>query len=253
MKKIQFACFFSLLLCSNSAEGQDTAASKKKMPDFKNVIRYNLSSALFLGFDKSIVFGYERVIRPNQSISVNFGKISMPKIVSIDTDSFKLNKDVTSSGVNLSIDYRFYLPKENKHLPPHGLYIGPYYSFNRYTRENRWDYARAGSNDFVITNSELTINTVGFELGYQFVLWKRLTLDLLMVGPGVGFYNFEAKIDNSLDEATKEQLRQGLDQLLTQRFPGLNFVFSDEAISGNGTMNTTSIGYRYLVQVGFNF
>src|SRR5688572_13211362 len=91
---------------------------------FKNVIRYNLSGGLLFGVDRYIVFGYERVIRPRQSISINAGKISLPELVSIDTDSFRLSKDAKSSGFNISVDYRFYLAKENKYAPPHGLYIG---------------------------------------------------------------------------------------------------------------------------------
>src|SRR5262249_16471703 len=65
---------------------------------YKNVIRYNLSGALIFGFDRYIVFGYERVIRPNQSISVNFGGVKLPKLISINTDSFSLQKDTKSNG-----------------------------------------------------------------------------------------------------------------------------------------------------------
>ena len=56
------------------------------MRHYKNVIRYNLSSALIFGFDKYIVLGYERVIRKNQSISINIGGVALPKLISINTD-----------------------------------------------------------------------------------------------------------------------------------------------------------------------
>ena len=157
LKLLHTGCFFCLLFFSIGAKGQDTPVSKKAMSEFKNVVRYNLSSAILFGVDKCVVLGYERVIRPNQSISVNFGKISLPKLISINTDSFNLNKDVKNSGYNVSIDYRFYLPKENKHLAPHGLYIGPYYSYSRFTRENRWEYT-SSANSYVTTNSEFNIN-----------------------------------------------------------------------------------------------
>lgn len=220
---------------------------------YKNVIRYNLSGALLFGVDRYIVFGFERVLKKNQSISINVGKASLPKLIDIATDSFNLTKDAKSTGFNVSIDYRFYLPKENKYPAPHGLYIGPYYSFNRFERENRWDYKRITANSHVDSKTEFNIHTVGFELGYQFVLWKRMTLDFLMVGPGVGFYDYKATFDGNIDAATKEQLLSGLKQLLTQKFPGMNFVFADKEISGNGTLTTTSLGYRYLIMIGFNF
>jgi len=231
-----------------AVRGQD---STNKVKQYKNVVRYNLSGALLFGIDKYVVMGYERLVRPNQSFSINIGAVELPRFVSIITDSLELSKDVKSSGFNVSIDYRFYLAKENKHAAPHGVYIGPYYSFNQFNRKNQWDFTNG--TDFINTDSKFTINTIGFELGYQFILWKRVTLDLLMVGPGVGIYNYKATFDDNLDPAVKEQLRDGLQQLLTQKFPGMNYVFSDKEMSANGALKTTTLGYRYIVQVGFLF
>jgi hypothetical protein len=246
-------CFLTTLLYANVCLAQYQTDTAEKAKQYKNVIRYNLSGALLFGADRFIVFGYERVIRRNQSISINFGKAELPKLVSINTDSFNLSKDTKSTGFNASIDYRFYLPKENKYLAPHGLYIGPYYSYNRFERDNRWDYVNRGVDRYENSSSEFTIHTIGFELGYQFVIWKRMTLDFLMVGPGVGIYDYKVKLDSNIDPAKKEQLLKGLKQLLTQKFPGMNYVFSDDEISGDGTLNTTTLGYRYLIQIGFNF
>lgn len=207
---------------------------------------------MLLGFDRCIIFGYERIIGQNQSISVNLGKVAFPKMISISTESLKLEKDTENSGTNFSVDYRFYLKKENKYPPPHGLYIGPYYSLNSLIRNNVWS-ATGTTNNFIDTHSKFNINTVGFELGYQLILWKRMTIDLLLVGPGIGFYNFKTSFDSSLSAETKEELLDGLDQLLTQKFPGLNYVLSDEEIKGNGTFRVTGLGYRYLLHIGFNF
>jgi len=250
---IHLCSFFVCLFCVKTTVSQPDEDSIQKQKQYKNVIRYNLSGALLFGADKYIVFGYERVIKPHQSISVNFGKASLPRLVNIVTDSFALNGDKKSTGINASIDYRFYLAKENKFQTPHGLYIGPYYSFNKFDRDSRWDRTRSGAASFVTTNTEFTINTLGFELGYQLVLWKRLTLDFLMVGPGIGLYDYHVKFDGDITPADKEQLLDGLKQMLTQKFPGMNFVFSDEEISSNGTLNTTAMSYRYLIHIGFLF
>src|SRR5689334_16911247 len=101
--------FFAVNICSAQTD------SLRPMRQYKNVIRYNLSGALIFGFDKYVVFGYERVIKPNQSISVNVGGVSLPKLISVNTDSFSLQKDNKSNGFNVSVDYRFYLGKENKY------------------------------------------------------------------------------------------------------------------------------------------
>jgi len=233
--------------CSLAQQQADTARSHK------NIIRYNLSGALLFGVEHYIVVGYERVLSPKRSISVNFGKASMPKLVSISTDSFEVKKDGKRSGLNFSIDYRFYLASENKHKAPHGLYIGPYYSYNRFTNDMRWSHKNNSASNEIACNSKFNIHTVGFELGYQFIFWKRMALDLVLVGPGLGFYNYKATFDSNLAPATKEQLKEGLKQLLTQKFPGMNYVFSDKEINADGVMRTNTIGYRYLVHIGFNF
>ncbi|PWT95594.1 MAG: hypothetical protein C5B52_17470 [Bacteroidetes bacterium] len=246
------ALLFVYALSLGICQGQDKTDSIKMHP-YKNIVRYNLSGALVFGADRYIVFGYERVIRKNQSISINFGKASLPKLITVSTDSLELSKNSSASGYNVSIDYRVYISRENKYPAPHGLYIGPYYSYNKFTRDNQWDYIYASTNNSVMTHSTISIHTIGFELGYQFIFWKRLTLDLLMVGPGIGIYDYKNKIESNVDPATREQLIEGFKQLLTQKFPGMNFVFANKEIDSNGSLNTTSLGYRYLIQIGINF
>lgn len=230
----------------------DTAAKPQKK--YKNVIRYNLSSALLFGADKFMIFGYERVVNKNQSFSINFGRAALPTSGNISTDSFSLNRNYNNSGFNTSVDYRFYLQKENKYGPPHGFYVGPFYSFNNFKRETDWNFDKQGNENKIIkTNTKFNIHTIGAEVGYQAVLWKRLTLDFVMVGPGYASYNLNTVIDGELSDENKDQLHQALEDMLTEKFPGMNVVFSEQEIDANGRVNTWSIGYRYLIHIGFLF
>ena len=97
------------------------------------------------------------------------------------------------------------------------------------------------------------INTIGFELGYQFVLWKRVALDLVMIGPGVSNYHLKANLDNNLSEDDRQQLREALEQLISQKFPGMNYVFSDHHFDANGLVDTWNFGFRYIIHIGFVF
>jgi hypothetical protein len=254
MKTKGFLHWFFLIVfiaANNSIRAQvDTVNNGRQ---YKNVIRYNLSGALLFGFDKYIVFGYERVVNPRQSFSINFGGAALPKLVSINTDSFNLQKDKKNSGYNFSADYRFYLAKENKYNAPHGLYIGPYYSLNHFTRESQWDFKSGSGANYLDSHTKFNINTFGFELGYQFILWKRFALDLVMVGPGFAFYDYKVTFDGSVNPADKQQLLDGLKQLLTQKFPGMNFVFANKEISSDGVMKANTIGYRYIFHIGYVF
>ena len=222
--------------------------------NYKNVVRYNISGALLFGFDKYVILGYERMIGKRQSVSVNFGKVSLPKLISINTDSFSLSKDVKNKGTNFSIDWRFYLAKENKHMAPHGLYIGPFYSFNGYNRTTEFSFRRgAGVEEAATSDVRFNIHTFGGELGYQFILWKRISLDMVLIGPGISSYDLTAKFQGNLDEKDRQQLRDAVQQIITQRFPGMNFVMGDEELNANGILKTWDLGFRYLVHIGFVF
>lgn len=74
-----------------------------------------------------------------------------------------------------------------------------------------------------------------------------------MVGPGLAFYNYKVTFDSNISAADKEQLADGLKQLLTQKFPGMNFVFANKEISSDGVMKANTLGYRYIIHIGFNF
>jgi hypothetical protein len=245
----------ALLFCTLgqvfTASAQQDNAPFKFGKEHKNIIRYELSGGLLFGLNHYAVFGYERVTWPHQSFSINGGPIALPKLVAINTDSLHLTHDLKNNGFNLSIDYRFYLGHENRFDAPHGVYIGPYMSYNHFNRSNQWEY---NSDDSLVgTHTKLDIFTVGAELGYQFVLWKRLALDFVMIGPGVSNYNMNATITGEISPENKEKLQNALIQLISQKFPGMNYVMADKTLNGNGHLGTWSIGYRYLIHIGFAF
>ena len=241
-----------LLVCvmSSFCFAQKDSLHKKQ---FKNVVRYNISGAMLFGADRYIVLGYERVTWRNQSISINGGLATLPKLISINTNLFRIEKDQKNTGYNVSVDYRFYPLKDNKHPAPRGIYFGPYFSHNAFHRENRWQFINSANTSYVETKADFKINTFGFEVGYQFIFWKRVTLDLVMVGPGWGYYNYKVSLDGNLDLTSRSDLMDGLEQLITQRYPGANFIFAEKHLSADGVMKTTGLGYRYLIHLGFNF
>lgn len=253
--RIYVSLFFSIsCFCIMNASGQDYKSDSAWKHSRKNIVRYNISSALLYGFDKGVILGYERVLKPNQSISFNIGTVALPKLTTIGTDSVQFSKDVKNSGFNTSLDYRFYLGKLNKFDAPRGVYIGPWYSFNRFSRENNWNLLKgSGSPKMVTANTDFNIHSFGFELGYQFVFWDRMTLDLVMIGPGLGLYKVNAKFDSNLTTQEREQLQQALTDALENKFPGMNFVFDNKALDANGALNVTSMGYRYIIHIGFRF
>jgi len=218
----------------------------------KNSIRVNITNPLIFGI-KSFNFSYERIVGKHQSFSIGMGQMYLPVLRGDENDTVHLQNNTNETGFNLSVDYRFYLAKENKYEIPRGIYIGPYYSYNQFSRSNDWMMNSSSFTGTVNTNLAIKINTFGAELGYQFLLWKRLAIDLVMFGPGVGFYNIKAKINTTLDEGDKELFYEKLNDYLADKIPGYSIVIGDGEFKKNGSVKTTALGYRYMVNLGFRF
>ncbi len=223
---------------------------------YKNIIRYDVSGAILFGIDKHIVFGYERVLTPNQSFSINVGSAALLKAErgDVTTDSFTFNDDVKNTGFKINADYRFYLRKENKYNAPHGVFIGAYFSYSQFKRDNQWNYNDANSQGKLVnTTLKMDIFTMGGEMGYQFILGKHIAIDFVLIGPGLGFYDINAKVQSDLTDAEKEQLRGAIKDLITDKFPGLNRILASEDFDSEGTIKTWNFGFRYLIHIGYFF
>jgi hypothetical protein len=99
----------------------------------------------------------------------------------------------------------------------------------------------------------LNIHTVGFELGYQFVFWNRLSLDLLLMGPGIGFYEINAKLSTTLSPEDENAFFEVLNSILSEKIPGYDRVIGSGRLNNTGTVSTADVGFRYMVMIGFRF
>ncbi|MHC1777925.1 MAG: DUF3575 domain-containing protein [Lentimicrobium sp.] len=237
-----------VILCNSFAFAQ------KDSVNLKNTVRFNITNPLIFG-DRALILGYERTIGKHQSFSVNIGRASFPEFNRVNYDSIgiDLNKDFTDRGLNFSVDYRFYPARENKYASPRGVYFGPFYSFNYFNRINQWTLNTDSFQGNVETDLALNMHTVGIELGYQFVFWKRLSVDLILIGPGVSFYNIKAEFNTSLSAQDKNHFFETLNDLLSERFPGYDQVITGSGFKETGTMKSTTFGFRYMIMVGFRF
>jgi len=244
---------FLVCICFlNSASGQDTT---KQVKNYKNTVRLNLTNPLIFG-DRSIVLGYERVLPNHESFSVNFGQATLPKLINIvNTDSLEidLTNKTKNKGFNISLDYRYYLKKENKYDAPHGLFLAPYLSYATMHRENTWTLNTSSFHGDVTSDFKFTVASVGAEMGYQFIFWKRVTLEIIFIGPGLASYNLKTKFDTTLDQEDEEALFQKINDFLSEKIPGYSLVIDDSEFTRTGSTNTTTLGFRYVVHAGYRF
>ena len=220
--------------------------------DRKNTIYLNFTNRVI--FNDAYIIGYERVLKPNRTFSVNIGTISLPRFTDkSNNDSVQLLGGSGNKGFHFSADYRFYLSKENKYEAPRGVYLGPYYAFNYAERANQWNLNTSTFTGGVNTKMSLSIHTVGLQFGYQFVVWDRLALDFALLGPGLGVYNIKASINTNLSEDQKELFYEKLNSFMAEKIPGYDRVIDEGEFNNKGSTNTTSFGYRYMINIGYRF
>lgn len=219
----------------------------------KNIVRFNITNPLLFG-SKAIIVGYERKISSHQTISLNMGRMALPSFsLGLLSDSLKLNSNASDRGFHLSTEYRFYLKNENKHEAPRGVYIGPYYSYNRFSRDNSWLLTSSSYTGNVNTELDLAINMVGVELGYQFIFANRVTLDFILIGPGLASYSVKASLNTDLEPDEKSIFFQELNNYLNDKIPGYNLLLDEVEFRNKGSLRTTTFGFRYLINIGIRF
>ncbi len=245
-----------LVLCSFKVSAQTSDSLYKPVREFKNTIRFNVTNPLIFG-GKSLIFGYERQLKNNRSFSINIGQAALPNFENGFSDEFRSKTVLSQGGFHISGDYRFYLSKLNKYGAPRGVYIGPYYSYNRYSKGHDWEYTEDGTSTTKLVNSDLSlkIQQIGFELGYQFVFWKRFSVDLILLGPGVAGYKVKAEVGGNLTDEERQLFFEKLNQALKDKFPGYSGTVGDGdgQFEKTGSRSTTSLGYRYMINLGYRF
>ncbi|MBX9808625.1 MAG: hypothetical protein K2X95_12630 [Flavobacteriaceae bacterium] len=249
---------FIFIISSTNLSAQTSDSLYKLEREFKNTIRFNITNPLIFG-GQSIIFGYERVLKNNHSFSINIGQASLPDFNFMDGTQLKAKSILSEGGFHISGDYRFYLSKLNKYNAPRGVYIGPYYSYNTFDKKHSWEFTKDPNEPQTVqtVDSDLRINihTVGFEMGYQFVFWKHFSVDMILLGPGVGVYNMKADVGGNLSDADRQLFFDQLNEVLKDKFPGYSNTLGSNSgeFEKKGTKSATSLGYRYMIQIGYRF
>lgn len=222
-------------------------------PYHRNVIKFNPTPMLLLGNVNNITLSYERLFGRQISASVQVGYLLFPRLFDDTIAGLIAIYDRSRFGVNLAADFRYYPGIRNRRPAPDGLYLGAYISYYGFQFSNHFDilYATADQNGHL--EGRLNIMNIGLELGYQFVFWKRFTVDLLMFGPSVSRYGRDLTISGELDPDEIGNINQEVADKIFARFPALKTIFSGEDLKINGARTNLGIGFRYSIQLGFHF
>jgi hypothetical protein len=117
----------------------------------------------------------------------NFGKNSLTAKLGMPVSAHHIfqydgkNADFNMKATSFLAGYRTYLSK----MHMRGLYFEPYFKYVHQTSEGTGDGTLTG--EPVVMNFTNDFNSIGIgaQLGAQFILWKRLVIDLFFFGPEI--------------------------------------------------------------------
>lgn len=249
MKRISTLFFIVFLVPVLATAQNDTSAIKQR----KNIIKWNLTPNALVG-PESMVFSYERVVNDRQSFNVGGGYLKMAPRKNRLGETVQFFDAVKRGGFDVNFDYRFFFTKRNANPVPDGLYWGPYTSLyhlnfqgNSKLYEDGIEVNQIGiKTDFYMWN-------LGVQLGYQFIIKDRLSIDLYLVGPSFSHYRFNAAFDAAVALDPNSEFYQDFEKILSILLPGSEVILDQVDFSTGGNAETNYIGYRYGVQIGYKF
>lgn len=252
MKRFFFYCCLVYFIFSAFCVFADPSDSSKKKLSYPNNIKINLTS--IIEYFPSLVIVYERSITPHQTFSVQAGYVAFPQLLEGSLTNITVVEKTSQSGFRVGGDFRFYFKNENKYNAPRGLYWGPfidYFSFKNSRTISIADTSFAQGNvDFT---GKLKIAAAGVQLGYQFVIKKRFSIDLNLFGPALAYYGASLKLDGNFDVNEENKYLQILYDDLISRFPVIGDLISNQEVKSSGRADFFFAGFRYSASVGFRF
>ncbi len=230
-----------------------TAQEDIELPDdYKhNVIKWN-PTPFVLWSRKNINFSYERVLKPHRTFSVNLGYFELPSLGVLE-DVLVENK-VGKGGFTVSGDYRFYFKNRNTRMAPDGLYWGPFASIHHYGFSHDMTFIDNPSLQGTANlSASMSIASLGVQLGYQFVIKDRFTMDLIFIGPALSFYGIDVNLSGNVDINEEDEYLKALYDMLVNKIPGMEDLLDVGSIKKQGLTTSAGPGFRYMIQLGYRF
>lgn len=211
MKKLFLFVFISGISFLGIAQDQSSNGYEPR-----NVVKFLPFTLPF----NSISFEYERMINPKNSVILDLGFPNKKSI--IGKFGIPTNGDLKSAEIGSSLirgAYRHYTGKQNL---PKGFYIEPYLKYQNFSGNARAE----GVDDLGVTyagTSDIKLHTLnlGCQLGIQFLIAKRLSLDFYFLGLEGGLLNgnittippSNTGFDEEVLTILRDQIQQQVDNL----------------------------------------
>jgi hypothetical protein len=210
-------------------------------------------------FQRTLNLEYERVLTAKTTVFAEVGyqfPIDIPsQLVDFTEGTGSTNNLVINDGkynnVYFAAEYRIYTGGE----AAKGFFVAPYLKLSSYSFEVNGTYNN-NDNGFINIPAEVNLGyfstSIGGQLGYQWIIKDKVTINWSFIGLGVGFNRISAGFtaqDNDVFQAWEQDINDFL-----ANFPGEYQLQSDNAartIDASATVilpaarASLSIGYRF--------
>jgi hypothetical protein len=186
------------------------AQENKQAEMKKNLIKLNLLSLPF----STVSLQYERLFTKHTSLALGMYVIpsrGLPNIIT-SQDSSGILESMVISGYSFTPEFRIYPGKKERHPIPRGFYFAPYYRNTVLTITADFSYTDDASvtRTYAITGSYISWSA-GILLGMQWLVAKRLSLDLWILGGHYGSSNAHGELTGDLTIVDQDDFKRDLE------------------------------------------
>jgi hypothetical protein len=244
-------CF--LLISPLLLSGQKKDSLSYLQPPFhKNIIKFN-PTPMMLWSKKNLTFSYERILDRQHSATISLGYLEFPSLFKDTISNLLAITSREKYGVNIALEFRFYLMRRNSRPIPDGVFLAPFGSFYGYRFRNNVDVLHTNLDSAGLVKGNFYVFNLGIELGYQFVFWKRLTLDFVLFGPSMSYYGGSVNISGNISLSRLKEIDADFYNRLIGKYPMIGDFMINKNFKQDGRLDLFSFGFRYVIQIGFHF
>jgi len=246
MKKLLALVFLASWALLGFAQNEDNITVERK-----NVVKFLPVNIPF----QSISFEYERMINARNSVTLGIGLPNQKSMIGkygIDGGSDLKTAEIGT--MHLRAAFRHYT---GHHQLPKGFYIEPYLKYQKIKGTASISGVEDQTGETYKGDFDLNLNTMnaGFQIGTQFLIAKRVTLDLYFLGLEAGFLSGNVNaISDQLSDANN--VKDDLDEAIAD-LP--SFIGDKITVTQTGNRvnaKASSIPYPWLrggISIGIAF
>ena len=236
MKKLFALVFLAFWVSLGFAQDGDSLTIERN-----NVVKFLPVNLLF----QSIAFEYERMINPSNYITLGIGIPNQKSM--IGKYGIDFGSDVKSAELgtmHIRAAYRHYT---SQRMLPKGFYIEPYVKYLKISGNGNVE--NADFNDTYKGHIDVNLNSMnlGFQLGTQFLIAKRITLDLYFLGLEAGILNGDINATSDLGDPYATHLKTYIENKIADlpSYVGDKLTVSQSADKKRINVNANNIIYPW--------